>query len=112
MNQPKPRDPWSKLTAAARSVDDDRNASAPYGFSTRVAALAFALERRSVSLVDRFALRALGVASLVAAFSVVLNYREIIALGDPAPFAVAVAVQDSETFTYDENLAIVLDLAD
>ena len=54
----------------------------------------------------------LGVASLVAVFSVVLNYREIIALGDPAPVAVAVAVQDSETFTYDENHAIVLDLAE
>ena len=112
MNQPKPHDPWSRLTAAARSHDDDRATSAPYGFSTRVAALAFALERRSVSLMDRFALRALGVASLVAAFSVVLNYREIIALGDPAPVAVAAAVHDSESFTYDENLAIVLDLAD
>jgi hypothetical protein len=112
MNQPKPHDPWSKLTAAARTVSDDRDPSAPYGFSTRVAALAFALERRSVSLVDRFALRALSVASLVAVFSVALNYREIVALGNPAPIALAAAAHDSELFLYDENLAIVLDLAD
>jgi len=112
MNQPKPHDPWSRLTAAARSLENDRDSPAPYGFSTRIAALAFALERRSVSLMDRFALRALSVASLVAVFSVALNYREIIALGNPAPIAVTAAVHDSEIFTYDENLAIVLDLAD
>ena len=61
---------------------------------------------------DRFAWRALSVACLVAGFSVVLNYREIVALGNPPRVAVAVAVQDSDPFTYNENLAIVLDLAD
>lgn len=112
MNQPKSHGPWSQLTAAARTVSDQRDSSAPYGFSTRVAALAFALERRSVSLFDRFALRALSVASLVAVFSVALNHREFIALGNPAPVGLAAAAHDSEMFIYDENLAIVLDLAD
>ena len=72
-----PRHPWSRLTAAARQVRDDRDSSAPYGFATRIAALALAQERRVASLFERFALRAVGVASLLALFSVVLNYQEL-----------------------------------
>ena len=53
---------------------DDREVAAPYGFATRVAALAFARERRFVSLIERFALRALGVACLLALVSVAANF--------------------------------------
>src|SRR5688500_2132783 len=69
-----PRHPWARLTAAAREVRDERDSGAPYGFATRVVALAFAQERRMSSLFERFAFRAVGVASLLALFSIVLNY--------------------------------------
>ncbi len=62
MNLNDPKHPWTRLVAAARTVKDDRDAAAPYGFSTRVAALAFAQEPAAASLLDRFALRAVGVA--------------------------------------------------
>jgi hypothetical protein len=57
-----------------------------------VAALAFAAERPMRSLLERFSLRAVGVASLLAVASVVVNYPaltahsvedELIALEDP-----------------------------
>lgn len=72
-----PRHPWSRLTKAARTVRDEPPAAAPYGFATRVAALALGTEARSVSLFDLFALRALGVACLLAVLSVALNYGEV-----------------------------------
>src|SRR5262245_12210028 len=72
-----PRHPWSRLTAAARTVRDERDESAPYGFATRIAALALSNERRVASLFERFALRAVGVATLLALFSVVLNYQAL-----------------------------------
>jgi hypothetical protein len=64
---------WTRLVAAARSAPDDRDLAAPYGFSTRVAALAFA-QARSSSLLERFSLRALGVAALLALGCVAANY--------------------------------------
>jgi hypothetical protein len=67
-------DPWTKLAASARMAKDDRDVTAPYGFSTRVAALAFARERAVGSLFERFALRAVGVAALLAIVSTVANY--------------------------------------
>jgi hypothetical protein len=69
-----PHDPWARLVAAARQVPEDRETSAPYGFATRVAALAFSQERKPVSLFERFALRAVGVAALLALLSVTANY--------------------------------------
>jgi len=74
MNLNDPRHPWSRLTAAARRAPDDRGDTAPYGFSTRVAALALAPERNVASLFERFAFRALGVACLLALLSVAVNY--------------------------------------
>ena len=74
MNPSNPKHPWSRLTAAARTVRDEREVAAPYGFATRVTALAFAHERRFVSLIERFAFRALGVACLLALVSVAANY--------------------------------------
>lgn len=115
MKNPTPHNPWLRLTRAARQVQDDRDTAAPYGFSTRVAALAFAVERRSISLVDRFALRALGVAGLAALFSVVVNYSELVAPNVPAyPSTVvaSVAVAEYEPFAHDDAVSIVLNLAD
>jgi hypothetical protein len=105
-----PRHPWSRLTAAAREVRAERDESAPYGFATRIAALAFAQERSVVaSLFDRFALRAVGVAALLALFSVVLNYQALSTTGG------LVVAQNEETDIappVDDAVALVLDLAD
>jgi hypothetical protein len=77
MNSSIPPDPWPRLVAAARRAPDDRDVTAPYGFATRVAALAMAQERVAISLMERFALRALGVACLLALVSVATNYTAI-----------------------------------
>jgi hypothetical protein len=77
MNLHDPKHPWLRLTAAARTVRDDRDTTAPYGFATRVTALALGQERAAVSLIERFALRAVGVACLLALLSVVVNYSAI-----------------------------------
>jgi hypothetical protein len=108
-NMNDPRHPWSRLTAAAREASDDRNTSAPYGFATRVAALAFAQEPHGVSLFERFALRALGVAALLALFSVALNYQ---ALSSSATGAAVAMSYDGEVTPKDDAVAIILDLAD
>ena len=80
------RDPWSRLVAAARTARDERETSAPYGFSTRIAALAWAPEPRLGLLFERFALRALALACLLALGSVALNYP---VLDRPEPVAIA-----------------------
>ncbi len=77
MNLNTPRHPWFRLTAAARQIRDERDTTAPYGFATRVAALACGQQRRVSSLVERFALRAVGLSCLLALLSVVLNYTEL-----------------------------------
>lgn len=112
MSLQQPRDPWSRLTAAARQARDDRDVSPPYGFSTRIAALAFAQEQRVVSLFDRFALRALGVASLLAIGSVAVNYQ---AISVPAPAAAVASVENTTVVVpqpQDDAVAIVLGFAD
>lgn len=70
---------WDKLTAAARRANSMQDESAPYGFATRVAALALAQERSQFSLFARYSLRALGIASLLAIVSVAANYSAITA---------------------------------
>ena len=106
-----PRHPWSRLTAAARQVSDDRDSTAPYGFATRVVALAFAQEGRVASLFERFAFRAVGVASLLALFSIVLNYQ---ALSTPGASSVVLTpqIEEAELVAVDDAVAIVLDFAD
>jgi hypothetical protein len=104
-----PRHPWSRLTAAARAMRDERDASAPFGFATRVAAIALAQERRVASLFERFALRAVGVAALLALFSVVLNYQAL----SPEPVATAAMSEEPEfIIAADDAVAAVLDFAD
>ena len=99
-----PRHPWARLIAAARNAPDDRGASTPHGFATRVAALALAQERAVVSLVDRFALRAFAVASLLALASVALNYSAITGGNSMAA--------DDEVLSPTDAVAVVFDLAD
>ena len=107
MNFNDPHHPWSRLTAAARQVPDDRDPSAPLGFATRVVALAFAQERRLDSLFERFSLRAVGVAGLLALLSVAVNYGVLTS----ATASVAMADEESAVPT-DDAVAVVLDLSD
>ncbi len=103
------RQAWSRLTSAARTVRDGRDTAAPYGFSTRVAALAFAPERTMASLFDLFALRALGVSCLLALGSVALNYQE---LTTGLSGATGVQLEEFESAPVSDAVAVVLDLTD
>lgn len=104
MNPSDPRHPWSRLVDAARRAPDRRDAGAPYGFSTRVAALAFAADRRAGSLFERFAWRAVGVAGLLALASVAVNYPALARTpAVPAPVA------DELVLPVDDAIAAVLD---
>ena len=78
---------WPRLAAAARRAGDDRDTAAPYGFATRVVALALAQERAAVSLLERFSLRALGVAALLALVCVATNYSTLSGLFREEPGA-------------------------
>ena len=71
---------WPRLVGTARKAPDTRDTAAPYGFATRVAALAMAQERLAVSLLERFSLRALGVASLLALVCVAANFSTLTGL--------------------------------
>jgi hypothetical protein len=106
-----PRNSWARLTAAARTVHDDRDTTAPYGFATRIAALALAQEEKVASLFDRFALRALGVACLLALSSVALNY-ESLSTPASAPAPVLVANIDEVMLPTADAVAVVFDIAD
>lgn len=107
-----PRHPWWRLTAAARAVRDERDTSAPYGFSTRVAALAFSQDRAVSFVFERFAFRALSVATLLAVFSVALNYQALSTPDNVTVSSPAVAVAEAELMPVDDAVAIVLDFAD
>ena len=74
-----PATAWQRLVAAARHAPDPgHDGAAPFGFSTRVAALALAAERPSMrALVNRLSLRALGVALALMIFSIAANYSSL-----------------------------------
>ena len=100
MNSNSPNTPWRRLTAAARTVSDGREVTAPCGFATRVAALAMAQERKVASLFERFAFRALGAACLLALLSAAVNYSVF----TPTP-----AFSDEE-LTEDDPVAVLLEV--
>ena len=77
MNPADPQHPWRRLIAAARRAPVVGEASAPLGFSTRVAALALAVECPTSSLFERLAPRAVMFACLLALGSVAFNYPAI-----------------------------------
>lgn len=110
MNLDDPNHPWSRLTRAVRQAREDRDAAAPYGFATRVAALAMAQERRVVSLFEAFALRAVAISGLLALASVAVNYSAFNSL--TATPTTRTAVVDDEAAGADDALAAVLDLGD
>ena len=89
---------WPRLTSAARGAVDPRDTAAPYGFATRVAALAFS-GQAAPSLLERFSLRALGLAGLAAALFLVSDYSTL------------VNAFDSDTAGVDDPVAEVIDLA-
>lgn len=68
-----PHHPWSRLVKAARNAADSGDCAAPYGFATRIAARAMSGERVLGSLLERFAFRAVGIASLLALASIAAN---------------------------------------
>ena len=76
MKTPDTRQTWLRLNALARRAPADaRDVSAPLGFATRVAALAFEeSERRVSSLFEMLAPRALWVAAALVIASVLVNY--------------------------------------
>jgi hypothetical protein len=112
MNRPvnDPRHPWSRLTSSARQLNDDRDTSAPYGFATRIVAIALAQEEKMGSLFDRFALRAVSVSCVLALCSVALNYGLV--TNSPAPTSVVMANLDEVMIPTPDTVAVVFDLAD
>jgi len=106
MTNPAPKSPWDRLAAAARQVTDDRDATVPYGFATRVAALALGSERRAISLLERFSLRAVMVACALALLSVAVNYSALTKVSTP------VASSEDEITATDEAVSVVLDSSD
>ncbi|MBI5767470.1 MAG: hypothetical protein HZA93_06715 [Verrucomicrobia bacterium] len=104
MNPIDPKHPWMRLTAAARTVRDERDVTAPFGFATRVVALA--QEVKVASLFERFALRAVGIACLLALASVAVNYKTL------AGGAGGGLADDSDVGGNDDAVALVLDLTD
>src|ERR1700691_5091335 len=73
---------WQKLVAAARRAPPAADEAAPFGFSTRVAALAFESGRPAGSAFARLSLRAAAVAFLLAAIAVGVNYSAIVGAFD------------------------------
>ena len=68
---------WQRLLEGARRAHPSGDESAPYGFSTRVAALAFEQVQPPAPIFGRMALRAAGIACLFALVAVGLNYSAI-----------------------------------
>jgi len=81
---------WQRLVAAARRAPEDgRDESAPYGFATRVAALAMAPESPTQAVfARRLWLRAAGIACLFAVAAVASNYSVIASAFDDEPTVV------------------------
>lgn len=100
MNSDDPKHPWSRLVAAARTAPEMRDATPPYGFATRVVARAFTQPPAAVSLFERFSLRALGFACLLALASAVANYR-----------TVAGVITAEESLASDDLVAELVELA-
>lgn len=108
MTPPEPRDSWSRLIAAARPASrDEREDAAPYGFATRVAALALHQDLRVVSLLERFALKAVGAACLLAVLGVVVNYPALL-----SPPAQTISAVDDEDLPTDDAISVALDFSD
>lgn len=65
---------WSRLTKVARQNRDDRVIEMPTGFATRVVARGLMAAKTNGSLLERFAMRMVGVSCLIALFAVVTHF--------------------------------------
>lgn len=93
--------PWRRLVTAARRTHDERVVTAPYGFATRVAARAFGAPVSTSLFFERFALRAVGFACLLAVLAIATNYSQLQS-----------ASQDDESlFATDDPAAILIDVS-
>jgi hypothetical protein len=74
-----PNNAWQRLVVAARQAPIPGDEAAPYGFSTRVAALGLAsVERPSLaSALNHFSWRALGFSLMLMIVSIVANYSTV-----------------------------------
>ena len=74
-----PATAWQRLVSAARHAPGTDDAGvAPFGFSTRVAALALAIEPPTMrSMMNHLSWRALGVALMLMIFSIAANYSSL-----------------------------------
>ena len=91
---------WARLVTAARQAPlDSRDTSAPAGFATRVAALAFACPEPSFSaLFARFAPRALGTCALVMVLGITLNIGAVLQAFEPDTAATSITDPVAEWF--------------
>jgi hypothetical protein len=93
------RTAWNRLAAAARRSPAPlpESSPAPFGFATRVAALA--LSRPPASLYEFFSWRALGMAALIAIVSVAANLGSVLNSLDDDPLAVGDPVAEVLSLT-------------
>ncbi len=68
---------FQRLLAAARRAPPSSDEAAPFGFSTRVAALAFEPRGRQAPVFGLYSLRAAAVAGLLAVAAVAANFTAI-----------------------------------
>ena len=74
---------WQRLVTAARHESNSVDDAAPFGFSTRVAAMAMAFERPTMrGMMNRLSWRALGVALVLMVGSIAANYSSLSYSGD------------------------------
>jgi hypothetical protein len=88
-----------RLLAAARRAPVSGDESAPFGFSTRVAALAFGQPQHAAPSFGRLSLRIAGIACLFAVVAVGVNYK-----------AITSALDDESTTAGDDPVADVVNL--
>jgi hypothetical protein len=89
-----PEKSWQKLIEAARKAPPAGDEAAPFGFSTRVAALAFEQGRQEPSAFARLSLRAAAVAGLLAVAAVAANFTAIKGAFDDDPSLASTASGD------------------
>ncbi|HEY5229210.1 MAG TPA: hypothetical protein VIJ19_11760 [Opitutaceae bacterium] len=93
--------PWQKLVAAARKAPEPSpsDEAAPFGFSARVAALAFSQQAPPSSVFARFSLKAAAFACVLALGAVAANYT-----------AIKGAFDDSTQLAGDDPIGEVVDM--
>ena len=93
-----PEKSWQRLVEAARRAPPPQpgDEAAPFGFATRVAALAFGPQQaaRSRPIFARLSLRAAAVAGLLAVAAVAANFTAIRGAFDDDPAAASASSDD------------------